>query len=305
MDDETDIDRRNQRRKERRENRGPSIAYNIERDGTFSVDEPAAAEALGQLLQAMQGLNGGSTRREPTEDEVAEMERIRAEFLDIDDLPNDMSVPTSVPTASGTNDDYAFDPLESISAPDDRDGSIEHARAAVRAHADGVEADTDTSRPAPTTGIDARIAFDPAADPVDGVNADRAAIQSILEKEMEETAEALLTGGRGAATPLGVDLPVEVPTEDERVMGGPNLGTSDGPATLEEVSAALPFSPRLNDELMDALTQVVTSSASSREMMAAASARWEDRRGGAKGSGGRERRDPKNTKAGRSAKGKD
>ena len=125
------------------------------------------------------------------------MERIRAEFLDIDDLPNDMSVPTSVPTASGTNDDYAFDPLESISAPDDRDGSIEHARAAVRAHADAVEADTDTSRPAPTTGIDARIAFDPAADPVDGVNADRAAIQSILEKEMEETAEALLTGGRG------------------------------------------------------------------------------------------------------------
>ena len=153
------------------------------------------------------------------------MERIRAEFLDIDDLPNDMSVPTSVPTASGTNDDYAFDPLESISAPDDRDGSIEHARAAVRAHADAVEADTDTSRPAPTTGIDARIAFDPAADPVDGVNADRAAIQSILEKEMEETAEALLTGGRDAATPLGVDLPVEVPTEDERVMGGPDPGT--------------------------------------------------------------------------------
>ena len=225
MDDEPDIDRRKQRRKERRENRGPSIAYNIERDGTFSVDEPAAAEALGQLLQAMQGLNGGSTRREPTEDEVAEMERIRAEFLDIDDLPNDMSVPTSVPTASGTNDDYAFDPLESISAPDDRDGSIEHARAAVRAHADAVEADTDTSRPAPTTGIDARIAFDPAADPVDGVNADRAAIQSILEKEMEETAEALLTGGRGAATPLGLDLPVEVPTEDERVMGGPDPGT--------------------------------------------------------------------------------
>ena len=101
-------------------------------------------------------------------------------------------------------------------------------------------------------------------------------------------------------------LPVEVPTEDERVMGGPDPGTSsDGPATLEEVSASLPFSPRLNETLMDALTQVVTSSASSREMMAAASARWEDRRGGAKGSGGRERRDPKNTKAGRSAKGKE
>ena len=59
------------------------------------------------------------------------------------------------------------------------------------------------------------------------------------------------------------------------------------------------FSPALNDELMDALTSVVDSSRAggvdAREMMAAASARWEARRG----AGGRTRRDPMNTRAGR------
>ena len=75
------------------------MTYTIDADGNFSVDEPDAVAALGALLGAMQGRMDaeGRARREPTEEERAEMERIREEFLDVDDLPEGMSVPASVP----------------------------------------------------------------------------------------------------------------------------------------------------------------------------------------------------------------
>ena len=146
------------------------MTYTIDADGTFSVDEPDAAAALGALLGAMQGrMSAEGRRREPTEEERAEMERVRAEFLDVDDLPEGMSVPASVPppgldsTADAAAGAGGSDPLASVPTPSTAAPSTEEATAAVRAHADTVEADVDASRPprsSAAAGVDGRVRFD-------------------------------------------------------------------------------------------------------------------------------------------------
>ena len=316
------VDDDGERQRRRRENRNegrPSMTYTIDADGNFSVDEPDAVAALGALLGAMQGRMDaeGRARREPTEEERAEMERIREEFLDVDDLPEGMSVPASVPppgldstanAATGSDPlkkgfdplKKGFDPLASVPTPTTAAPSTEEATAAVRAHADTVEADVDASRPphSSAAGVDARVRFDArsGANPP-GVSTDRSRLQAIFEREMDETSEALLGGSVTAGSGGAAD-----DVNDARATAPPLDGDGDGPdapRTLRETRDRLPFSPALNDELMDALTSVVDSSRAggvdAREMMAAASARWEARRG----AGGRTRRDPMNTRAGR------
>ena len=302
-----DGERRAPRRREKI-HEGPSVTYTIDADGTFSVDEPDAAAALGALLGAMQGrMSAEGRRREPTEEERAEMERVRAEFLDVDDLPEGMSVPASVPppgldsTADAAAGAGGSDPLASVPTPSTAAPSTEEATAAVRAHADTVEADVDASRPprssAAAGGVDARVRFDARSESnPPGVTTDRARLQAIFEREMDETSEALLGGFTAGSGGAADDV------NDARATAPPLDGDGDGPdapRTLRETRDRLPFSSALNDELMDALTSVVDSSRAgggdAREMMAAASARWEARRG----AGGRARRDPMNTRAGR------
>ena len=70
--------------------------------GDFSVDGGTTGsrpsdDFTGSSSGVQGRISAEGRRREPTKEERAEMERVRAEFLDVDDLPEGMSVPASVP----------------------------------------------------------------------------------------------------------------------------------------------------------------------------------------------------------------
>ena len=277
-------------------------------------------------------MDGGG---EPTEEERAEMERIRAEFLDVDDLPEGMSVPASVPlpgeeegkeepngskeeepNGSGSNAVAAAAQGSDSTADADAVSAMAAGEKSVSAMAAGEKSDplaSDATAPLDSVpssafnGVDARVRFDARSESnPPGVATNRARLQAIFEREMDETREALLGGvsAGGAADDvndaLSNDARETAPPPVNDGVGDDDVDGPDAPRTLRETRDRLPFSPTLNDELMDALTSVVNSSRAggsgdAREMMAAASARWEARRG----AGGRARRDPMNTRAGR------
>ena len=130
------------------------MTYTIDADGTFSVDEPDAAAGARRAPRgdagtdvgggSAEGTHGGGTRGDGTRPRGVPGRRrpARGDVRAPRPCRRRVWIRPRMPPRGGGSDPLASVPTPSTAAP-----STEEATAAVRAHADTVEADVDASRP--------------------------------------------------------------------------------------------------------------------------------------------------------------